>query len=502
MGLNWSKGLIAAGTGLKEYSAIKAKEEYLAAQNKIAADQDLMGAYETLYKGVSDEINSINSSNQMGGSVDASLQPRLKDLYEYQGMLVRAIRTRQRITDEAFEALTSISGNTTVHKEGKGEETDGMWNAIKGFFNASAADLGVELEKIREELKTAGEQSGSFVADSRGMLVPQDPAVLEGMKKNAKDKLKKALDWWKTIKLGAGNTKETDEEEYASPLDGTGMASSGGGEGGLITAGEQAALDQRFSAEAIFSPRSTAQAGSGMSEEELTQLIKENTRQQDESVQAEKLNNLVGTEAALSSLGAIGGPVAEPAGESTIVEFIIGKPSSKIKVSSPEVENKKSISISNALGAIRSVESNANGYTAVKGSKSGDPGLTTSTVREAVKKHKDKAIGIGQFKYKEFMVPTAKKWFGMTEEQLKGQMLTPQFQDALVIAGLYDAGLEQYAEGSISLDQFQKRIANIWRGLPPDKNTKKGDVTDKYGNKAGMSGIDLQNRMQKGLLSN
>jgi muramidase (phage lysozyme) len=90
----------------------------------------------------------------------------------------------------------------------------------------------------------------------------------------------------------------------------------------------------------------------------------------------------------------------------------------------------------------------------------------------------------------------------MTEAQLKKQILTPQFQDALVIAGLYDAGLEQYAEGSINLDQFQKRIANIWRGLPPDKDTKKGDVTDKYGNIAGMSGADLQNRMQKGLLSN
>jgi len=169
-------------------------------------------------------------------------------------------------------------------------------------------------------------------------------------------------------------------------------------------------------------------------------------------------------------------------------------------VSSPEIEEIKSIYLDNAFNIIRNVESNADGYTAVVDTVGGDRGLTTSTVGEAVKKHKNNAIGIGQFKYKEFMVPTAKKWFGMTEDQLKEQMFTPQFQDALMVAGLYDAGLQELAENKISLGTFQKRMFNIWRGSPPDKDTKKGDVTDKYGNKAGISGEEYQRLMQQGLL--
>ena len=495
MGLNWSKGLIAAGSGLKEYSAIKAKEEYLAAATATATAKDVMGGYETLYKGVNDEINSINSRNQMGGAVDPTLQPRLDDLYKYQGILAKAIRTRNPIPDEILAQLTSTSGDTTPDEV--------IEDDAESWLSKVWSDIGPVSKKGWEFLKEYYYES--WDKDDIEMPLTISSEEKERITRWAKTNWDKIKD---KIKSNLNETNSGEGAQTPGGFIGEDLSSTSQNPQGLISEGEiaadeLAALDQRFSAGGISDPGSTAQAGIGMSEEGLTQLIKENTIQQDEGVQqAEQLNKFIGSEEAISSLGAIGGPVAEPAGESTIVEFIIGNPSSKIKVSSPEVEEKKSISISNALGAIRNVESNVNGYNAVKGSKSGDRGLTTSTVGEAVKKHKNKAIGVGQFKYKEFMVPTAKKWFGMTEAQLKKQILTPQFQDALVIAGLYDAGLEQYAEGSINLDQFQKRIANIWRGLPPDKDTKKGDVTDKYGNIAGMSGEDLQNRMQKGLLSN
>ena len=99
------------------------------------------------------------------------------------------------------------------------------------------------------------------------------------------------------------------------------------------------------------------------------------------------------------------------------------------------------------------------GYNAVADTTDGDRGLTTSTVKEVLDKHGNTAVGVGQFKYKEFMKPTAEKWFGMTEDQLKEQMFTPQFQDALLIAGIYDAGLQQFVDDKIIVDVFQKRLA-------------------------------------------
>jgi hypothetical protein len=495
MGLNWSKGLIAAGSGLKEYSAIKAKEEYMDAQTKAASFTGEMGRYGDILDSLDSEINAMLAPGRIGDLDKA----HLGKLRESKRHILDAIRTGTRLESGVLNKIVSTTGAGADKKKEDG--TEESWVEAAASFVGKYGEIGWEF--LKEQYLEAKKDQPAYHPLSPGE--DETKQIIKWAKEHW-DSLKGSIETHlEKTNPGNGTKDTTQQPDSFLPV---GVTSSGGVERGLIAEGEiaadeLAALDQRFSAGGISDPGSTAQAGIGMTEEELTQQIKANTVQQDEGVQqAEQLNKYIGSEEALSSLGAIGGPVAEPAGESTIVEFIIGKPSSKIKVSSPEVEEKKSISISNALGAIRNVESNANGYTAVKGSEAGDRGLTTSTVGAAVKKHKDKAIGIGQFKYKEFMVPTAKKWFGMTEAQLKKQILTPQFQDALVIAGLYDAGLEQYAEGSINLDQFQKRIANIWRGLPPDKDTKKGDVTDKYGNIAGMSGADLQNRMQKGLLSN
>ena len=135
-------------------------------------------------------------------------------------------------------------------------------------------------------------------------------------------------------------------------------------------------------------------------------------------------------------MSSIGGPIGEPAGNTTFKDFVIGKPEVEVEVSSPEIEKTKSTILSNVFSAIKGTESNVMGYNAVSDTTDGDRGLTTSTVKEVLDKHGNTAVGVGQFKYKEFMKPTAKKWFGMNENQLKEQMFTPQFQDALLIAGI------------------------------------------------------------------
>jgi hypothetical protein len=483
MAINWSKGAISLGGSFKDYSAQLKKDEYMAAASAVTAQDSLMGRYGTILDSLDDEIKA--NRNTITGKIIS--EKRENEIQRYRAVMLEAIRQGKALPDDIWKQIQNsvVTGGAVVENSEDTEAASGFWSALYDDTIAEALPEAMSWikEKMQDSLKGLSEEE-----------IKKPETIIESAKK-IPGAWESILDWWRTTKFGSnpGIGDAIPQKEPSSPLDGVGMA-------GLISEGDEA-LAQRFSAESISDPMSTAQAGIGMTEEELAQITAENARQQEAtSAESEALNQYIGSEEALQSLSSIGGPVGEPAGKTIFRDFVIGKPAVEIEVSSPEIEEIKSIYLDNAFNIIRNVESNADGYTAVVDTVGGDRGLTTSTVGEAVKKHKNNAIGIGQFKYKEFMVPTAKKWFGMTEDQLKEQMFTPQFQDALMVAGLYDAGLQELAENKISLGTFQKRMFNIWRGSPPDKDTKKGDVTDKYGNKAGISGEEYQRLMQQGLL--
>lgn len=497
MAINWSKGLISAGGSMKQYSAMLLKEEYMAEEKAAAAHSGLMDRYSTLLDTVTDSIS--DNRDQFGNVADSERQ---ETLYMYQNVLINALETGKQIPAGTLQAMAEAAAKAGTPKvKEEVEDEGGFFSAVGEFLSAAWEDLSPELREVQDWLK-ANVDKDDVVMGAHGAVYKGSPEELEKALGNASKKIQAIKDWWASITFGADRTNEEQPFDIEGPdpsLQETYEDPFGVGVSGIISEGE-GALAQRFSAEGILDPMSTAQAGIGMTEEELAQITAENARQQEAaSTESEALNQYIGSEEALKSLGAIGGPIGEPAGKTTVRDFVIGEPEVEIEVSPPEIEERKSTILSNVFSAIRDTESNVMGYSAVADTADGDRGLTTSTVGEIVNKHGNKAIGIGQFKFNEFMKPTAKKWFGMSEAQLKDQMFTPQFQDALVVAGLYDAGLQQFADGKIDAATFQKRIANIWRGLPPDKDTKEGDPTDDLGNKARMSGEELRGLIEQGM---
>jgi len=155
---------------------------------------------------------------------------------------------------------------------------------------------------------------------------------------------------------------------------------------------------------------------------------------------------------------------------------------------SEEIEVKKSGLIRELAPLVKAAESNVNGYNAVAGSTKGDSELTNMTIKQIREKYGDKAVGVGQFKYGVFIRPIAEKYLGMTADQLDNVVFNKTFQDQLIALAAEDAGITQFLKGQISNAEFQKRFANIFRGMGASKTSKPGDTVDKYGNKVRTGG--------------
>jgi len=155
---------------------------------------------------------------------------------------------------------------------------------------------------------------------------------------------------------------------------------------------------------------------------------------------------------------------------------------------SEDIEIKKSGLIRELAPLVKAAESNVNGYNAIAGSTKGDSELTNMTIKQIREKYGDKAVGVGQFKYGVFIRPIAEKYLGMTADQLDNIVFNKTFQDQLIALAAEDAGITQFLKGQISNAEFQKRFANIFRGMGASKTSKPGDTVDKYGNKVRTGG--------------
>ena len=189
----------------------------------------------------------------------------------------------------------------------------------------------------------------------------------------------------------------------------------------------------------------------------------------------------IGSQAALRSLYEdVGGPIGEPTGNVVYP--------TNIPTESEEIETKKT-NLNRTLGAlVKYAESNVNGYNAVAGSDEGDANLTNMTLREIREKHGNTAVGVGQFKYNEFIKPTADKYMNIDEETLLSTVFSRDFQEQLLTLGLEDAGMTLFLKGRIDEKTFMKRLWNIFRGLAPTKESLPGEVTDEHGNKVNVGG--------------
>tara|TARA_R100000315_G_C5232974_1_gene144025 strand:+ start:913 stop:2388 length:1476 start_codon:yes stop_codon:yes gene_type:complete len=478
MAINLSAGLISAGGSFKDYSAVLLKEEYMAEAKDTAAQTSLMDRYKTVLDTIDTSITN-NRDKLSGAIIDSKLD---SELQMGKAVLVQAILEGKALPIDSWNSILKLSGAEAEETAGEKEASEGgFFNAVGELFSATTDDLSEAAKKLQKWLKS-NVSNEDFQSTPRGAVYKGSPDELEKALGNAEEKIQGIIDWYKSLKKGdVGRTNAEMEARVNTVKDAEEKR-----KGALNT---EVRYDKEDTDEETL--------GGGIDPEP--------------PLGSETVNGIpqtgIGSEATRRSLFEdVGGPIGEPAGKTTVRDFVIGKPKVEIEVSSPEIEERKSTILSNVFSAIKGVESNVMGYNAVADTTDGDRGLTTSTVKEVLDKHGNTAVGVGQFKYKEFMKPTAEKWFGMTEDQLKEQMFTPQFQDALLIAGIYDAGLQQFVDDKISVDVFQKRLANIWRGLPPTRETKEGDIVDEFENKARMSGEEFRslllqfNTMTKGLI--
>ena len=328
---------------------------------------------------------------------------------------------------------------------------------------------------------TGYEEKGPYMLDSdageiKNLPYPLDTEVISAEETNTENfsEYRNKIRRESLLKLIANpKTSDKDRKEAEKILSEMGE---------VISAEEQAYEDARNKA----ALGGTGATSADMTQEQMDALSRETDRQA--TIQQQ---GYIGSDEAIESLYAVGSPIGEPATTDVLAR-------ANVKKESPEIESTKSRIIASLTDLILQAESGKdtvnNKFNAVSGNRE-DPNLTNMTIGEIVDKYGNDAVGAGQFKYKQFTKPMAKKYLGMEEEELKQQVFTRQFQLDMIALGLEDAGLTKIAKGDLSPEKFQKRIANVWRGMPPTKETQIGDPTDELGNKARVSGARYQQHL-------
>lgn len=437
-----ASGLI--GQAMVDYAPIAMAKENALRETETAAAKANQDKLELLYKENNDTIGKIyDYAAKSGGIMTPELQQEIDDLTYRNRILRGAMFGVDLSVKEQSDVDAMLSGKEVKAKKTTDEKVEGKKaQSIVSFFASKYPQNMIKdiIEELGPDLNII-----DFIREVRNRTtssIPEDNPDFRGP---------------------SSDLASSQSQMNRFP------------EEGLLSQADQAALDAQM--ESSMAGQGTAMASSDISQEQMDALAMEQQRQM--ALQQEAI---IGSPEALSSLYQdVGGPVGEPAGD-TIVER------ANIPSEAPELEQRKQNIITTLKDLIISAESNVNNYSAVAGSTEGDQNLTSMTLGEIIDKHGNKAVGAGQFKYKEFILPILKKYLGMSEAEAKDQLFTEQFQDDLIRLGLEDAGLSQYVRNEISKEEFQKRIANIWRGLPPTKETKEGETTDQYGNKARVEG--------------
>ncbi len=531
-------GLIEGGKAAQTYGAMKLKEEYMQKELDVATQAVQQDKLQFIYKENNDEIAALLKGGQFG-VVSAEDQNRLSNLRHSNKQLANlmfGIGPDSGLSEEDKNLL--LSGQTLeapTTEEGKEKADIGLVNNFIKFLDTEVFKF--KPENVMEFMKTLNSLAGSsdILSDTIAEVNSEFPNATE--KQIASEVFNRMM----SGDYGKGNPNDNQGDRGSEvPLSdaqsemnripsgsGVDIPFAAGGEGGLLSkeqvekgpymldsdtgyeqkgpymldsdTGEIKNLPYPLDTEVISAEEQAyedarneaALAGTGatsadMTQEQIDALSRETDRQA-----AIQQQGYIGSDEAIESLYAVGGPIGEPATTDILAR-------ANVKKESPEVESTKSRIIASLTDLILQAESGKdtinNKFNAVSRNRE-DPNLTNMTIGEIVDKYGNDAVGAGQFKYKEFTKPMAKKYLGMEEEELKQQVFTRQFQLDMIALGLEDAGLTKIAKGDLSPEKFQKRIANVWRGMPPTKETQIGDPTDELGNKARVSGARYQQHL-------
>lgn len=492
-------GLIEGGKAAQTYGAMKLKEEYMQKELDVATQSVQQDKLQFIYKENNDEIAALLKGGQFG-VVSQEDQNRLNNLRHSNKQLANlmfGIGPDAGLSEEEKNLL--LSGQTLeAPTTGKEEE-----EANEGFVRNFVKFLDTEVfkfkpENVMEFMKTLNSLAGSsdILSDTIAEVNSEFPNATE--KQIASEVFNRMM----SGDYGKGNPNDNQgargsevplsdaQSEMNRIPSGSGidMPLAAGGESGLLNQEQVITPEQ----EAYEDARNEAAlAGTGATSADMTQEQMDALSRETDRQAAIQQQGYIGSDEAIESLYAVGGPIGEPATTDVLAR-------ANVKKESPEIESTKSRIIASLTDLILQAESGKdainNKFNAVSGNRE-DPNLTNMTIGEIVDKYGNDAVGAGQFKYKEFTKPMAKKYLGMEEEELKQQVFTRQFQLDMIALGLEDAGLTKIAKGDLSPEKFQKRIANVWRGMPPTKETQIGDPTDELGNKARVSGARYQQRL-------
>ena len=491
MAFNFSNLASSLGGSLVAWSAQKAKDEYWQEEKEIAASAASAKRFEFLYEELGKEARNLNDALSRTGPFGGmgELDAGTKKAFEAQLEAINNLRGTM------FGVLSGVSPYSTISED-------------------VIADI---MEQIRKSQELHGAQIEDKVPEDakyKGDPYKTPPGSIkesQALKDKRLRLLEEADEFWRSpggqaiLKLGAEAIKKAiamfSPEKQAAHIEAAKRAGAADlsmqspaynpanvesqvmGQQGLIEQGTPTdkVVPGQESIERIpvgaYEPNSPyfnwqeETPGGGTSEEP--------------PLESETVNGVpqsgIGSEAAIRSLYEdVGGPIGEPTGN---VVYPTNLPKE-----SEEIETKKT-NLNRTLGAlVKYAESNVNGYNAVADSTEGDADLTNMTLREIREKYGNKAVGVGQFKYDEFIKPIADKYMNIDEDTLLSTVFSRDFQEQLLTLGLEDAGMTLFLKGKIDEETFMKRLWNIYRGLAPTKESLPGEVTDEYGNKVNVGG--------------
>ena len=143
-------------------------------------------------------------------------------------------------------------------------------------------------------------------------------------------------------------------------------------------------------------------------------------------------------------------------------------------------EGKLARMVDGLRAVVRMAESGPDGYNAVALSEP-DPKLTTMTIGQVYRKHGETATGAFQFKHST-IYDVLKRMLGMSERDIDKLVYNKTNQDKIFEYALKALGVNKMIADEITQDVFHKRLANMFRAIGPDKDSRLGEPSDDKGN--------------------
>ena len=129
---------------------------------------------------------------------------------------------------------------------------------------------------------------------------------------------------------------------------------------------------------------------------------------------------------------------------------------------------------------VRQAESGGDGYNAVALSEP-DPKLTTMTIGQVYRKYGETATGAFQFKHST-IYDVLKRMLGMSERDIDKLVYNKTNQDKIFEYALKALGVNKMIADEITQEVFHERLANMFRAIGPDKDSRLGEPSDDKGN--------------------